>query len=356
MIVSVTEVQSFKRCRRQWDYGSLNRQGITPILQPKPYLDLGTMIHKTLAYWTEKPVNNDGSPINLRHVFLAIAYQHRQTAVEKYVKATGHTPTDEEMQPLDDAIVLGACMAENYQAHYGVPLPPHLTFCSPEQEILVPIPGTDHDCTECNGTGGIESGVQPYFPRLPAYTKCETCNGTGVVPHYLKARLDALAQDTQGSIYVVERKTYDKRPDLYLLEVSDQFIGYVWTAQQLNLGPVIGIAYDGLWKRATPPQRPKKLTLEDLFVRTIIPPAQDEVDEYGTELARTVVDMANNPYIYKNRQWQGCWDCSFEQLCRTQSQKGDVEFILAAQYTKRTEEDTADIVAGVDQQPVGMPY
>lgn len=342
MMFSVTEVQSFKRCRRAWDYGSFNRQGITPIIQPKPYLDLGTLVHKTLAYWTQKPLNDDGTSVALRHVFLTLAAQHQKQVVERHTKATGAPPTSEELDPLLDAIALGASMMANYQEYYGEPLPSHLRFCTPEQEILIPIPGTEHPCQDCNSS--------PGFRKYP----CSTCGTSGVQQHHLKARLDALAQDTRDNIYVVERKTYDKRPDLHLLEVSDQFIGYMWAAQSLQLGNVVGIAYDGLWKRAQPPQRPKKLTLADLFVRTIITPTQDEIDEYGAELAATVMDMANNPYIYKNRVWQGCWDCSFEQLCRSQSQNDDIDYILRTQYMRRTEEDTSDIVAAVAEQPLLM--
>lgn len=337
MYFSVTEIQSYKRCRRQWDYGSFNRQGLTPIMQPKPYLDLGTMVHKTLAYWREKPglgTHDDGSPLTLRQVFMAIAAQHRRAVIDKYVAATGYVPSTEDMEPLLGAIVLGASMMENYQTYYGHPLPLHLKFCAPEQEILVPIPGTEHPC-----------GCTLVLPPAPA---CRDCNGTGKVWHYLKMRLDALAQDVRENLYVVECKTYNSRPDLTLLEVTDQFIGYVWGAQQLDMGPVIGLAYDGMWKRATPPQRPKKLTIADLFTRTIIRPQQDEVDEYGVETARAVLEMANDPYIYKNRVWQGCWDCSFENLCRSQSQALDIDYIISTQYTRRTEDDASEIVQQVE--------
>jgi hypothetical protein len=346
MYFSVTEIQSFKRCRRQWEYGSFNRMGITPIIQPKPYLDLGTMVHKTLAYWTEKPdlgTHDDGTPITLRQVFMTIASQHRAAVVDKYVKATGQQPTSEEMDPLLDAIVMGAAMADNYQTYYAHPLPPHLKFCKPEQEILIPIPGTEHPCPSCS-----KENSDPYHTYK---VSCANCTD-GIALHYLKARLDALAQDRRDNLYVVERKTYSSRPDLNLLQVSDQFIGYIWCAQQLDVGPVIGLAYDGLWKRATPPQRPKKLTIADLFCRTLIAPSQNMVDEYGAELARTVMEMANNPYIYKNRVWQGCWDCSFEQLCRSQSEGDDIEYILRTQYTTRTEDDASDIVQQVDASPM----
>jgi hypothetical protein len=107
-----------------------------------------------------------------------------------------------------------------------------------------------------------------------------------------------------------------------------------------------------MWKRATPPQRPKKLTIGDLFTRTIIAPPQHMVDEYGVELAKTVMDMANDPYIYKNRVWQGCWDCSFEQLCRAQSEGDDIDYIISTQYTSRTEDDASDIVQQVEASPM----
>lgn len=343
MYVSVTEVQSFKRCRRQWEYGSFNRMGITPIIQPKPYLDLGSMIHKTLAYWTQKPdlgtyvIDGREYPVTLATVFVKIAAAHRQAIVAKYKVATGSEPSPEDMAPLLDAITLGTAMMHNYQEYYGEPLPPRLKYCLPEQEILIPIPGTEHPCPDC----GIVPGMRVLNP-------CASCNSTGIQRHYLKARLDALAADKRDNLYIVERKTYDKRPDLSLLEVTDQFIGYVWSAQQLDTGNVVGIAYDGMWKRAVPPQRPKKLALSDLFTRTLITPSQDEVDEYGVELARTVMEMANDPYIYKNRVWQGCWDCSFEYLCRTQSQQGDVDYVLRTMFTTRTEDDTDDIVETVE--------
>jgi hypothetical protein len=136
------------------------------------------------------------------------------------------------------------------------------------------------------------------------------------------------------------------------LAVSDQFIGYLWVAQQLESGSVLGVAYDGLWKRATPPQRPKKLTIADLFCRTLIVPPQDMVIEYGVELAKTALEMASDPYIYKNRVWQGCWDCSFEQLCRSQSSGDDIDYIISNQYTTRTEDDASDIVQQVDTHPM----
>jgi hypothetical protein len=344
--VSVTEVQSFKRCRRQWEYGSFNRMGITPIMQPKPYLDLGSMVHKTLAYWTEKP---DLGTATLQQVFLNIAAQHRRGVLDAYQKATGQTPSLEDQAPLLDAITLGAAMMANYQEYYKVPLPAHLQYCAPEQEILIPIPGTEHKCTQCSWMLREVTHIDgvPVTP-IP----CSNCNDTGTARHHLKARLDALAIDRRDNLYVVERKTYEKRPDLNLLEVNDQFIGYVWVAQQTAMGNVVGIAYDGMWKRATPPQRPKKLGIEDLFVRTIIQPSQDEIEEYGVELASTVMEMANSPYIYKNRVWQGCWDCSFEYLCRTQSQGGDVDYVLRTMYTKRNEDDTSDIVQQVEATPL----
>lgn len=340
MIVSVTEVQSFKRCRRQWDYGSFNRQGLTPIIQPKPYLDLGTMIHKSLAYWAATYKDDDQG--NLELIFTAIATQHKATIVDNYKKATGQEPTDEQLDPLVDSIVLGRAMMRNYQEYHQRPIYKDLTHVSPEQEILIPIPGTEHPC-ECDNSYCDNPGQCNIHNN-----ECDICGGTGVAFHYLKARLDALAVDAHGNIYVIENKTYDKRPDLMLLEVTDQFIGYTWVAQQLQAGYVAGIAYNGLWKRAQPPTRPKQLSIDDLFVRTLVTHSQDEIDEYGRELAETVMDMANTPRIYKNRVWQGCWDCSFEPLCRTQSQDGDVDYIKLTMYTKRTEDDVSDIAATVE--------
>jgi hypothetical protein len=60
------------------------------------------------------------------------------------------------------------------------------------------------------------------------------------------------------------------------------------------------------------------------------------------------MDMANEPRLYKNRVWAGCWDCSFEHLCRIQSQDGDVEYVKRTMYTSSTEDDVSDIASVVE--------
>lgn len=371
---SVTEVESFKRCRRQWHYGSFNGMALTPIIQPKPYLDLGTMVHKTLAHWTAMPelgtVPGTNQPMTLRHVFIIIATAHRKEAIERYHSATGQEPSEEELQPLLDAITLGASMMENYQNYYKEPLPKHLKFCMPEQEIIIPIPGTEHACNTCIASFERSALYVYSFAALQQdekiewlrgkYPDCETCQGSAVEWHYLKMRLDGLAMDKRSNLYIVERKTFEQHPNLHLLEVSDQFIGYTWgtqkLAEQMPVVPetgstprVIGLAYDGLWKRSGVPTSGKyKGQFGSLFVRHIITPSQDEVDEYGEQLAETVMDMANSPRIYKNRVWQGCWDCSFERLCRTQSQGGDMEYMLRTEFMSRREDDASDIAKTVE--------
>jgi len=99
-----------------------------------------------------------------------------------------------------------------------------------------------------------------------------------------------------------------------------------------GIGDVGGMLYDGLWKRDHPP---KGRSMDDLFLRALLFRPQVELEEFERHLKAEVLDMANDPAIYINRQWMGCWDCAFEPLCTAQSRGEDVEYIKRTMYTQR---------------------
>lgn len=312
MYISVTERQTYMRCRRKWDYGSANRRGLVRLGASAPPLELGGLIHKTLAQWLIDPdlESNPAFERSLGNVFMTFAAARLEELKRQYKQVVGAEISDDELDPLYDSILLGKAMMENYQAYYKQPLSDNMKFAAAEQEVQVPIPGTEH---------------------------------------YLRATFDGLIQDERGYLYVLEHKTYGRRPRIENLHTNDQFTGYTWAANQLNVGPVVGVAYDGMWKRATVPKRNER---EDLFLRTTIRKPQEELDEWGRHLTEQALEMSDpNIPIYPNRRWEGCSDCGYQTICTAQSRGEPVEDLIKLTYTTReltqASPDGVDRVRGV---------
>ena len=320
---SVTERATYKRCRRQWNLSSQNRRNLQPSTSVSKSLDLGALVHKSLASWLVEPT------ADLTQLWLHHASARLEQLKENYRRVTGGAnPSDDELGNILDVFGLGQAMMRNYQEYHKTPVPERMRFCAPEQEVVVPIPGTEHNCPTCAGNG--------VFNFIP----CAECNGTGLVKHQLRGTLDGLLQDEQDRLYVLEHKTYSRRPNQDILDTTDQFLAYLWIVRELNIGKLAGVAYDGMWKREKPP---RGSTMDDLFTRTILRRAQAELDEFGCNLAAEVNEMAGNPPLYPNRVWQGCGDCSYEKLCRAMSRGEDVEHIERTQFQERTRDTSLGV-------------
>lgn len=332
MIITVTEREAFRRCRRMWDFSSEGRQGIAPIVNPSMALNLGTLVHRTLADWTLdvllqkwcRDVPNT-EPGKLSELFMYHASMMVLETEQRYRKAVGFSPSVVELAPVLSAVELGRCMMDNYQARYGLPIPEKYTFVMPEQEVMVPIPGTERICTLCENYYNIPSA-------------CIVCSSTGTERHYLKGKLDGLVQDEKGVLYVLERKTFDKKPNMAVLESNNQFLAYMWIVNQLDIGKCGGILYDGLYKRAVPK---KGETLRDLFIRTKLYRTDHELNEFGAMLVHEANEMSSNPPLYINRPWMGCFDCGYQDLCTATSKGEDVDYIRSRLYATRTADVSA---------------
>lgn len=344
MIASTTERGSFKRCRRQWLINSRNRWGLTKIVAPNA-LALGTLVHESLGIWLQMHqayLGGDVSmvlpPGGLAQVFGQYATKTIAEARVVYERQVGAAMSDSELAPLYESVTQGRCMMDNYQARWKTPIPDDFEIIATEQRCIVPIPGTEHTSEWLQAPesqGGTMTLVKYPDVRL----------------HYLEGKLDAILREIKtGRLYVLEHKTYGQRPREDTLFANDQFLSYHWillqlTAQMgLNVRDVAGVAYDGLWKRATPPKivDGHKGTLSDLFCRRLITRPAQEIMEYESFLAQEVLEMANNPPIYLNRTSDGScfWGCSDNALCLAMSRGEDYEYALRSTYRRKgTDED-----------------
>lgn len=287
MIFTVTERSLYKRCRRRWDYSSKNRQGIQPIIDA-PALTLGLVMHKALEQWFLHP------DLSLPDIFKANAMLALDGIRQSYKEAVGVDISPVELADVKQSIVMGVYMAVNYEAYYVSPVPEGYKLISPEQRIIINLPGT---------------------------------------PHQLEGRVDALIQsDANGAYFIMDHKTYGKRPNFTDLANNDQFLAYVYIARKALGQPVQGYMYNGLWKRDKPG---KNHTIGDLFHRQVFERPEYELEQFEIQLAAELNEMGSDPFIYPNHRWEGCWDCkSFTELCEAQS-KNPISFDLMKKHSYR---------------------
>lgn len=324
MIISVTERGMFKRCRRQWYFGSFNRMGIEPVVN-KPALVLGSLIHQTMAAWTEQP-EMDPEPF-----FWGKADETVQRIKDNYKSKVGAPISEVELQDTYDALHLGHVMTQRYRLRYGSAIPEGYRMVQVEQTCLVSIPDTEHwECANSHTMEGSKNRnlhMQDNDGSFP----CPSCDELmRYVPHYLEGTLDGLLEDAHGALWVLERKTYANRPNEGKLKMEDQFLAYDWMLTQLFPDRRIGgILYDGMWKR----DDGKKL--DECFQRYYIIRDPHELQEFGEHLTLEALDMASSPRIYTNRRWEGCTDCIFEKLCTAISRDEDAAYVLETYYQPR---------------------
>jgi len=282
MIISVTERQLFKRCRRKWDYSSFNRQSLVPVIN-SPALDLGTLIHQVLATWTQDQL------LDPEEVYASLSMNHLKDIMVSYEQRIGCKPSKEELTPQVEAIALGANMIRNYKDHWHTPLPPGFSLVENEQTLIQPIPNTEH---------------------------------------MLEAQLDGIMADEHGQLFIIERKTFSRAPSVEELDRKDQFLAYMWILQRsLPDKYIVGVAYDGLRKRDKPPAGKP---LADLFIRRITLRNKHELREFEQYLTLEALDMCDpNVRLYKNELvLGGCWDCNFRDLCDAESRNENVNNAL----------------------------
>lgn len=322
MIISVTERGSFKRCRQQWEYGSFNRQRLSAVSQPTA-LAFGTLIHKVHEVWLHSPDED------VQEIIMQVAQETLGVLTQNYIAAIGVPPDERELMGFAEQVELCQEVFSNYKERWGSSLPEGYTLMHAEQTIVIPIPNTLH--------------WEQTTVDDPDHTMLADRHGYWKeVPHYLEATLDGLMKDAGDRLWVLERKTYNQKPRIEALQSNDQFLAYLWVVQQLGLGPVGGVFYDGVWKRPRLDNRGKTRDLDDLFFRTPLIRAPEELANFTKQLQYEVTDMAEaveTGRIYRNRRWEGCWDCSYERLCSAEFRDEDADYVRRTQYTQRVGRD-----------------
>lgn len=356
--ISFSDIEAFLRCRQLWDFKSANRQSIRHKVTPKLYLNLGTAVHRALE------AQYDGlDPVAAVDDYMAA---ERQTRVDAYVEEYGFQPWGNELKEFDETAELARGLASQYFDHYGTDNPlgdQGLEYVGMEVPFKI-------DITEHLGFNISKPGTRVFFV------------GT----------LDALAINEYGDLFIVENKTFSSKPDSELIQWHFQTQGYAQAVQWLTGLPVAGVLYNGIAKKLI--QEPKVLksgllsvdkrvsttyerylaaidangeSREDarfdpilshlreldlqgdtrFFYREKAFFTEDQLEAWETDFLHIVVEMLDNPRIFRTVPFKGCGDCWFSDLCHTKHSGGDVDYLLEKRYTVGTY-GTVEEVAGVE--------
>jgi len=366
--VSVTELQEYMRCRRQWDYSSANRKSLVQRGAPRKELWMGSAMHAALG---AQIMGEDPMEALERYIQLI-----RKETAEEYLRRVGAPMSTEEWLAFDESAVLCHRVIDNYFKHFGdTPYNgkkgkhPKLTPLASEITFMIPMP--------------VDLSTSDY----------------DVV--YLVGTIDALFTDPNGGIVIGDHKTFSQKADIRDLQLDHQFTGYAACMQVLIDQPVDHFLYNGVNKKV--PGIPKVLkgegptkgrlsrewidTTANTYRRAILDNGEDPTDPYYSgHLARLLErdtnnnvffirhyldvypsavrqwwdntlalleEMAHDPVITFNRTWTGCWDCGVRDLCDAQLKGQDVEWLKNEDYVIGTYGTKQALESTVSPETVG---
>jgi hypothetical protein len=356
--ISFSDIDSFLRCRTQWDIKSANRQSIRHKTTPKLYLTLGTAVHRALE------ANARGE--DYLAAVEAYTAAERQAKIDAYVEEYGFQPWGTELKEFDETADLARGLASQYFDHYGCDSPlsdQGLEYVGIEVPFKI-------DITELIGWNISRPGQKVYFV------------GT----------LDALSVNEFDDLFIVENKTYSTKPDSEMVQWHFQSQGYAVALRWLTGMPVAGGLYNGIAKKliAEPKVLKNGLLSTDkrqattlgrylaaiaangevaddprfgdilqhlrqldsngdtrFFYREKFFFTDEQLEAWEADFLHIVVEMLDNPRIYRTIPFKGCGDCWFSDLCHTKHSGGDVDYLMEKRYTQGSY-GTIEEVKGVE--------
>lgn len=336
--ISFSEMETFLRCRNKWDISSANRRSIRHKTTPKLYLTLGSAVHKGL----EAGVKGEDPQAVVKDYIAA----EREAKVEEYKEATDTTPWPAELREFDEAADLASGLVLQYFDHYGVDSP-----LSDEGLKYI----------------GIEV---PFKIDISEF-------GFAIENVFFCGTLDGIAIDEWDQLWIIENKTFTRKPSSEDIQWHFQAQGYAIAIEWLTGMPVAGVLYNGIAKKLM--SEPKVLkngtlstdkrvattydkyiqairkngeSVDDLRFADILSHLQglrdqgdtrffyrekaffteSQLESWTKDFFTLVSEMLDSPKIYRTIPYDGCGDCWFRDLCHAEHSDGDVDYLLEKRY------------------------
>jgi hypothetical protein len=325
--IHMSDRTAFKRCRREWDLGSPNRQNLEPIPQPGS-IDLNRALHDALAvYYFPGMWEWD------RAIVQPLVHQ----ALDRSVRGQAEAVADGQVQ--QETLDWGHALLDAYAAW------------APAVDQFTPI--------------RIDTDLEVDIPD-PATPGANLLTPAGDEVRYCD-RVDLLAIDSDDAYWVVQhRLVTGSWADHDALQLDERTIAWCWAWPQFYLGMrITGTMYNEIRADASelggqaPPLagRPQvrhrrmyarsgsvsgeRLQTEgtDAFRRTRIRRGEVELATAGADLAAEVSAAASvDLEIYPSPAPETCARCAYRPPCLILNQGDDAAAELSRSYRRRSPE------------------
>lgn len=281
MKVDVSEIKTFKACRRQWQLSSRNRFHMRPIVTP-PQFALGTIFHESLA-----------------QLYLGVSLDKVMAMVRREMK------TDNE-----------AALLAMIPGYYNKVLPGDLDrFTVLDIEWHFEVPPTTSD-------GEYLFPIEHKIDKVTGEL-CYDDNGDPIMEPSLVVcgSIDMIVVDkAEGKIYGFEHKTCKNFRDESFLWMDEQPRVYTWALQYYirNYNEKHGTDYTlgGVYLNEV-----KKLLRQFQYQRTLCTYTDEDLDHFmqafffDCTACKHAVD--NNSYAAPKPSYFGCGNCAYKTICST---------------------------------------
>jgi hypothetical protein len=356
---TVNEINTFLRCRRNWNITSANRKSLQRKGTPAPALHIGSAFHYATAMHSEHGTDPEDA---VREFFA----ESINALENDYRKQVGTSLGYEERQLLDEQRLVALSLIRVYYERHG---------------YENPVKPFRH----------IGSEITFRIPLVKAYDV------------WLIGTMDEVLLDLDDNPVPLERKTYSRKPNKENWRFNHQLYGYACALSILTGHPVNYGLYDGIRKKEpTIPQILKSGDVSRKWIDTTYEIYREVVlANHGGEIPNQYLDILNrfnardhspenafttrfkvqishramarwwddaqavameaahSPRIYPNFEWQGCPMCRTKDLCHA-IQAGDRDAqkeIIRSEYRIGVTPTVATVRSGIPiaQRRVAKP-
>jgi hypothetical protein len=288
VVITASDRQAFKRCRRAWDFGSRLRQGWEPDVD-ETEVDLAGAVRAALAVWYFPGMWEwDRSIV-------------RPLAEEAYQKAVAGWPAGH-----DDVVALGERLLGRY------------FDWAPEADVFTPL--------------RVETDFHVTIPD-PADPRRDLAAADGSAVHFA-GRVRALVVDPFNVHWLVDHLVGDGWADIDALVLDERGTASCWAWGRCYLGTdIAGVVYNEL---RTDGDLGRGYAPDLVFRRTTVRRGLVELERARYNLGTEARDMTSaGPAVYPSPSWDICSTCAFRPPCIAVTTGGDAEAVLAASYRRR---------------------
>lgn len=380
--IHTSERKSFRGCRRRWDW--IFRQNYYPRMTAKP-LEFGVAYHEAMEVYYD-PKTWDWPRDQVAAMAIGAFVKKCEAQKKKALQYQERPILDDELEAdYQERLELGKGMLNYYFTQVAPredigwkPIKVEIEFM-----VVIPHPETKKvmwcKCQTCYTKWANHFRLQCADEFEFNYLLAHKWNGLPVV---FAGRMDVLAQDENGDLWVIDWKTARTIPDRYqFLYLDDQVGSYPWALRELGI-PARGFIYHA--QRKGFPQAPNKNKTRRLgcifsvnknqdvdydsylkavqeedeeayrmglyddmlnflkeegvtyFARHQIHKSETELDEIGYNLGLEALDMIEPTLrIYPSSGRFSCDTCAFQTPCIEKNSGGDYQYALDTMFEQR---------------------